>query len=165
MSDEAVPSRAERAFADHGSFEALDDGRYEAVTTPFDGTVVVFDAGDGEIGFDVEVRVPMLDAVAADEVAPVVEEGWYETFERRMEDLGGVTAAEHNLDPAVETVDSEAVVTVGFTDLNERRGVDDAAAVVDYVEGTFVQGMIPGYDYVDPAASLLERAQGTGKSA
>ncbi|MFC6723155.1 DUF5813 family protein [Halobium palmae] len=164
MVDEDVTERARRAFADHGSFERTDDDRYAHVATAFDGEVTVRDAGDGRVGFDVEVRVPMLDDVTADDVAPVVEDGWYETFERRVEDLGGVTAGEHDLDPAVVERNREAVVGVEFADVNERRGVDDAAAVVDYVEGTFVQGLIPGYDYVDPAASLIDRAQGTGES-
>jgi hypothetical protein len=126
----------------------------------------------GRIGFEVEVRVPMLDATTAadEEVAAVVEEGWYETFERRTDDMGGITAGDHDLDPVVETEapgadgDRRAVVRVGYEDLDERRGVEDAAAVVNYVEGTFVQGLVPGYDYAEPAASLLARARGTGQS-
>jgi hypothetical protein len=172
MSDEAAPERVERAFADHGSFERTGDGRYGAATTPFDAEVAVADAGEGRIRFDVEIRVPMLGAATADgeEVAEVVEEGWYETFERRTADVGGLTAGDHDLDPTVgrdeggPDGDRQVVVRVGFEDLNERRGVEDAAAVVNYVEGTFVQGLIPGYDYTEPAASLLDRARGTGRS-
>jgi len=31
--------------------------------------------------------------------------------------------------------------------------------VIDYVEGTYVQGVIPGYEYGEPVAGLLDRAQ------
>jgi hypothetical protein len=48
---------------------------------------------------------------------------------------------------------------VCITDLDERRGVDDAAAFINYVEGTYVQGIIPGYDYREPVARLLDRAR------
>jgi len=54
------------------------------------------------------------------------------------------------------------VVEFAFTDINERRGVDDAAALVNYVEGTYVQGLIPGYEYVDPVAGLVDRARQAG---
>jgi hypothetical protein len=39
------------------------------------------------------------------------------------------------------------------------QAVSDAKAVVDFVEATWIQGLIPGYEYDEPAASLLNRAQ------
>lgn len=36
---------------------------------------------------------------------------------------------------------------------------DDAGAVIDYVEGTFVEGIIPGYDYGEPVTSLIQNAK------
>ncbi len=162
MSD--VPARVNRAFRDHSSFEQVADSRYESVATPFEGLVDVAGADDGQIAFGVTVRVPMLDEVTEDTVADVVEEGWYETFERRIEDIGGVTKVDRDLDPTVTADGRDAVVEVRFTDLNERRGVDDASALIDYVEGTYVQGIIPGYDYTEPVTSILNHARKTGGS-
>ncbi|RDI72262.1 DUF5813 family protein [Halopelagius longus] len=155
MSD--VSGRVRRAFDDHGSFEQVDDRTFESTATAFDGTVRVSEDG-AEITFEVEVRVPMLDAVVEDDVAEVVEDGWYETFALRAEDIGGVTKAERDLSVDVRRDGEEAVVETSFADVNERRGADDAGAVIDYVEGTYVQGVIPGYEYTDPVSSLIDRA-------
>ena len=152
-----VPDRARRALRDHDSFEHRDGATYEWTATAFDGRVDVGEDG-GEVTFDVTVRVPMLGDAVADEVAPVVEDGWYETFELRVEDVGGVTKKERELDVDVSREGSSAVVRTSFSDINERRGVDDAGAIVDYVEGTYVQGVIPGYEYTEPVASLVNRA-------
>ncbi|SEL84315.1 DUF5813 family protein [Haloferax larsenii] len=160
-----LPGRVRRAFGDHGSFEHESERTFVSTTTHFDGRVTVTQRDDGKIEFEVSVRVPMLSAVTADGVADIVEDGWFETFELRMDDAGGVTAGDHQLEPTVERQDDEALVETSFADINERRGVDDAGAVIDYVEGTFVQGIIPGYDYTEPVTSILSRAQenaGTG---
>lgn len=159
-----LPSRVERAFRDHGSFERIEAGLYESVTTPFEGIVEATAAGDGEIAFGVTVRVPTLSAVTEDRVADVVEEGWYETFELRVQDPGGAIRGDRDLDPRVTREGDRVVVEVAFADVDERRGVDDAGAFVDFVEGTFVQGIIPGYDYTEPVAGILSEARATGGS-
>jgi hypothetical protein len=159
-----LPGRVGRAFRDHSAFEEVETGRYESVATPFEGVVDVDADDDGRLQFTVTVSVPLLDEVTEDHVAEVVEDGWYETFALRIEDIGGVTAAEHDLDPTVDREHRQAVVRVSFADINERRGVDDAGAVIDYVEGTFVQGIIPGYQYTAPVTSLIDTARQAGGS-
>lgn len=158
-----LPDRARRALRDHDSFEERDESTYEWTATAFDGRVDVGE-DDGEITFDVTVRVPMLADVTADSVAPVVEDGWYETFELRVKDVGSVTKKEHEFDVDVTREGTSAVVRTSFSDINERRGVEDAGAIVDYVEGTYVQGIIPGYEYTDPVASLINRATDAANS-
>ena len=154
----SLPDRVRRAFADHRAFEQTDGSTVESTATAFDGWVTATEV-DGRIRFDIEVRVPLLDAVTEEDVAEVVEDGWYETFELRVTDIGGVFRTDRDLEPTVSR-QSEAVVTsVSFEDINERRGVDDAAAVIDYVEGTFVQGIIPGYEYTEPVAGIIDRAR------
>ncbi|WP_280588050.1 DUF5813 family protein [Halorubrum sp. Boch-26] len=163
MSETGLPDRVRRAFADHGSFEpASDDGVWTSETTAFDGRVRAEPTEDGRVRFAVTVRVPTLSAATADEVAEVVEEGWIETFELRVVDVGGVTRVDREFDPSVAVDDDELVVEFGLTDSNERRGVDDAGALIDFVEGTYVQGVIPGYEYVDPVAGLLSAARRHG---
>jgi len=159
----SLPDRVRRAFADHRAFEQTDGSTVESTATAFDGWVTATEV-DGRIRFDIEVRVPLLDAVTEEDVAEVVEDGWYETFELRVTDIGGVFRTDRDLEPTVSR-QSEAVVTsVSFEDINERRGVDDAAAVIDYVEGTFVQGIIPGYEYTEPVDGLISRARDAGGS-
>ncbi|ELZ33298.1 hypothetical protein C474_04440 [Halogeometricum pallidum JCM 14848] len=158
-----LPDRARRALRDHDSFEKRDGSTYEWTATAFDGRVDVGEDG-GEITFDVTVRVPMLADVTADAVAPVVEDGWYETFELRVEDVGGVTKKEREFDVDVTREGTSAVVRTSLSDINERRGVEDAGAVIDYVEGTYVQGIIPGYEYTDPVAGLINRATDAANS-
>ena len=75
-----------------------------------------------------------------------------------------MTAGDHDLDPTVERRGDEAVATVEFADIDPTRGVADAKAFADFVEGTYVQGVIPGYEYTDPVAGLVaagRRAAGT----
>jgi hypothetical protein len=151
------------AFASHDAFEPTDGG-FEYVKTPFDATVTVEGSDDADAEsyhVDVIVRLPMLDAVVAGEtVADVVEDGWYETFERRMEDAFDVARSDGG-PPAVErdAENESIVVELAFETRDVRRAVEDAAALVEYVEGTYVQGVIPGYDYRDPVAELLDRAR------
>ena len=160
--DSDLPDRVRRAFANHGSFEPDGDGVWTAETTAFDGEVDAEPAADGRIRFSVTVRVPTLSAVTADEVADVVEEGWAETFELRVVDVGGVTRGEHAFDPTVVIGDREIVVSFELTDINERRGVDDAGALINFVEGTYVQGVIPGYEYTEPVTDILSSARRQG---
>jgi hypothetical protein len=166
MSETELPGRVRRAFADHGSFEPADGDDagdvWRSETTAFDGRVRAEPAADGRTRFAVTVRVPTLSAATADEVADVVEDGWAETFELRVVDVGGVTRGEHEFDPSVALGDDEIAVAFELTDINERRGVDDAGALIDFVEGTYVQGVIPGYEYAEPVAGLLSAARRQG---
>ncbi|RLM51122.1 DUF5813 family protein [Halorubrum sp. Atlit-28R] len=156
-----LPDRVRRAFAAHGSFEREGDA-WVSTTTAFDGRVRAEPAAEGRIAFAVTVRVPTLSAVTADEVADVVEDGWADTFERRAVDVGGVTRTDREFDPVVEREGDEITVAYEFVDVNERRGVDDAGALIDFVEGTYVQGVIPGYEYTAPVSDLLSAARQQG---
>ena len=157
-----LPRRVVRAFADHGSFERTSDDMWTSVTTAFAGDVAVDSDGDGRLRFETTVRVPTLSDVTVDHVAEVVEDGWAETFERRVTDVGGVIRGDHEFDPAVSRAGREIVVRYAFEEINERRAVDDAGALIDFVEGTYVQGVIPGYEYTEPVTDLLSAARSQG---
>ena len=157
-----TPRRVERAVRDHDSFERAEGGRFEMTTTAFQAVLTATET-DGRMDFEVRLRAPSLSAAVDGDVADVVEEGWLETFERRVGDVGGAMRGDDTPDPTVRVTDEELVVEASFTDLDKRRGVDDAAAIVNYAEGTYVQGLIPGYDYVDPVAGLIDRARRTGE--
>jgi len=160
------PAGLARAVDAHRAFEPDSDAQttFVSTTTAFDGVVDAETTDDG-VSFAVTVTVPMLSTVTDDELAPIVEDGWYETFERRVTDVGAIFRTERDLTPQVTHDDREAVVTVTLTDTNVERGVDDAAALIDFVEGTYVQGIIPGYTYTDPVAGLLEQARAAGGSS
>ena len=150
-----LPQRLVRAFGDANAFEPTPEGTYRQTTTVFDTEVAPSVGEDGESQFLVTARVPLLSDIVESDVAPVVEDGWYETFALRVKDIGDVTVGNHDLDPTVEREAGEAVASVEFSDIDPSRGVADAKAFVDYVEGTYVQGVIPGYEYTGPVAGLL----------
>ncbi|HMB50132.1 MAG TPA: DUF5813 family protein [Natronoarchaeum rubrum] len=159
MTDD-VSDAARRALERHGAFEA-DADEYRCTTTPFDAVATLSPApGDRDATFEVEVRVPTLDAVVESEtVAEVVEDGWFDTLERRLDDAYDVVKSSDRLDPEIERFDDEVVARFGVQAWTADQGADDAKALIDYVEGTYVQGVIPGYEYGEPVAGLLNRAQ------
>jgi hypothetical protein len=65
----------------------------------------------------------------------------------------------------VERDDDTVRVELEFTARNASQGVDDAKALIDFVEGTYIQGVVPGYDYGDPVAKLLSQARQRGERA
>jgi len=153
-----LPDDLRRAFESHRSFEPREESTFESVTTAFEGVVEAGPTDDG-IRFSITVTAPLLGTVTVDEMAEIVENGWYETFERRVTDVGRIFRTERELTPTVSRDGESVVVEAAFTDRNADRGVDDAGALIDFVEGTYVQGIIPGYEYTDPVAGLLDQAR------
>jgi hypothetical protein len=147
---------AERPFRRHPDFERTDDDAFAVTTTPFENTTVA-----DENAYRVTVRTPTIDAVVAGEaVADVVADGWFETLERRLDDAHAIAETDDAAPPEIRREDETVSVVVEFVREDPAGAPEDAKAIVDYVEGTWVQGIIPGYDYREPAASLLERATG-----
>lgn len=174
---EKIVSRTGDRFAADAAFERIDEYEFEATATPFDATVHLSES-DGRVAVRITVSMPTLDAVVTGEtVAPVVEDGWFETLELRLEDAHAVTTAEdvsesqsdsastserprsEDADPPTVEREAETVtMTLTFRTGAPDRAVEDARAVVDYVEGTWLQGVIPGYEYEEPAAGMVEKA-------
>jgi hypothetical protein len=161
-----LPAAVEHELDAHEAFVEHEAG-YDLTTTVFETTVTAAEAeGKRDGRFRVTVTLPSLDAaVAGEAVAPAVEDGWFETLERRLEDTFTVAHTSTHEDPAVDR-DAEAVrVTLEYVAWDAAEGVDDAKTLVEYVEGTYAQGLIPGYEYRGPAATLLENAQSRGQEA
>jgi len=150
---------AERKLATQTGFERRDQ-HFAAHSTPFDAIVRVEPLVEA-VRYELEMSLPTLDAVVADEsVSEVIQAGWFETFERRLEDVDGAlrgAAADPQvvLDEATETV----TVIAAFESARPDHGAEDAAALVGFVEGTYMEGVIPGYTYREPVAGMLERAR------
>jgi hypothetical protein len=156
MSESGAVERARRAAGANESIESRGDDSYAVTTTAFEGTIEV-DTDGGAAVFRVSVAVPMLDAVTEDEVASVVEDGWFETFELRVDDVDGAVRGD-DVAVSVRRVDDEAIVAVELRDLDATRAAADAVTVVEYVEGTYVEGIVPGYAYTEPVTGLVQQA-------
>jgi hypothetical protein len=164
MTDTA-PDRAVRAFDAHEAFDR--DGEWFVVsTTTFDGRVTAEATDEWALGYTLEVRAPMLSTVTEDDVGPAVEAGWFDTYERRLEDAP--KAVRHDLELDEQRVFEEAgdaVAVFGFEWGNADQVPDIAKAVAEYTEGTYVEGVVPGYQYGSPVSELLSQARHDGEGS
>jgi hypothetical protein len=160
---EETPTAVREAATDRDAFEETSEG-YAVTTTRFDARATATPgSAEWATAFTVTVEVPTLTAAVDGEVGDAVVEGWLETFERRLAEAPKSTRASVDPDLSV-AVDRDAVtVTYEFELGSERQGLDVAKAFVEYVEGTYVEGVVPGYDYRPPVSDLLSGAsQGDG---
>ncbi|MFB6188697.1 MAG: DUF5813 family protein [Halapricum sp.] len=151
------------AFASYDGYTVEDD-RASVETTVFDGQVTITDVGvDWAHRYVVTVTVPSLSAAVAGTVGDAIRSGWLDTFERRLEDAPKATRASIELDAFEVAAEEETVtVTYEFTNGDPRQAADVAKTFVEYVEGTYAEGIVPGYDYEPPVSRLLEQAQSGG---
>lgn len=164
MTDE-LETEIRRKFSQHPDVDPVND-HFLVTTTPFDASIDAESDGQA-ILLQVSVTAPTLDAVVADDsMAQVVREGWLETFERRIENTDGVTRTDPS--PAIVALEEDdQLLSVTFHLRTEAidQAIEDAIALVNFFEGTYVQGIIPGYDYEEPVSGLLERARDRSVSA
>lgn len=157
-----VPDDVADVFDARETFVPSGSG-YVVETTSFEGHVTATDGEKWRTDYEVTVRAPTLQAATADEVGPAVREGWFETLERRLEDAPKATRVAVDLDEyTVEEADEEVVVTYRFSLGGEGEAADVAKTFVEYVEGTYVEGIIPGYNYVGVVADLMSAASTGG---
>lgn len=165
--DQPLPAPVERALEEHESFEQVDGSAYALQTTTLDARVTAGAAeGDRDGRFVVSVLAPALSAaVDGDAVADVVEDDWYETFVRRLDDVFSVATTQTHEPPSFERDGGDVWVRLEYVTWDAREGVADAKTLAEYVEGTYVQGLIPGYEYCGNAKTLLETAKQRGTEA
>lgn len=146
------------AFDTHDAYER-DGETFSLSTTPFEGRVMADNSR-----YRVTVEVPTLDGATEDAVDDVVEKGWFETFCLRLEDAPGTTRTHIDVpEPTVERVEKTVVIEFEFTHDNAARAAETAKTLIEYVEGTYVEGIVPGYSYLPPVADLLSRAREHGE--
>lgn len=163
--DGETPDEVAAATRDRETFEPADDGEgYHVRTTAFDGRVTAVSASGWATAFTVTVAVPTLDSVVEGGVGPAVADGWRDTLERRLADAPAATRVPVDLETFEVKASGDTVTVVyGFESGDADTGLDVAKTFVEYVEGTYVEGVIPGYDYGPPVADLLsEASQGDG---
>lgn len=151
------------AIESHDAFEYDPaTGVAAGTATAFEATVTATPAENGQAhAFTVTVETPTLPAAVEESVGDAVADGWYDTLALRLEDAYDVTRV---ADGDVNVTREGRTVRVDFAfEAPARQAVDDAAALVDFVEGTYVQGTIPGYTYLPPVDGLLSAAQQRGR--
>lgn len=158
MTDE-LPTEARQALEDNDAFAAGTDG-YRVTTTPFTTAITASERDDYATDFTVRVETPTLRTAVTDgEVGDAVQRGWLDTLERRLEDAPMATRVSVDIDGFDVSTDGDTVaVTYEFSYGDAGRAVDIAKTFVEYVEGTYVEGVVPGYEYGEPVADLLGAA-------
>lgn len=113
----------------------------------------------------IRVVVPSLEVTVKNEVVPaVVVAEWFETFKRRLE-AGYEVARRPAASPVeVDRGGNEVTVTYRIEPGDPAVTVADAKAIAEFVQGTYVQGAIPGYDYGPPLGDLLSGAWDAGST-
>jgi len=142
------------ALATAEEFEAT-DGAYRVTTAKFEATVT-----PGDDRWSVVVEVPTIEAAVDGAVGDAVAAGWFETLERRLDGVTGVTRTDEVAPPTATREDGTVVVETSFAPSGDP--ASEALAVVNYVEGTWFQGLIPGYDYVEEVAAMRQDARRHG---
>jgi hypothetical protein len=159
---EDAPEKFVRAFDAHDAFERDGEG-FVVTTSTFGGHVTADETDDWALAYTIEVRVPTLSATTEEAIGPAVEEGWFNTFSLRLEDAPGAVRQDVELDDlAVERVGDEVVARFELEWSNADHAPAMAKAMAEYVEGTFVEGVVPGYDYGPPVSELLSSARSSG---
>ena len=160
-----LPAAAARAL-EHNEADGRAAGgpAFVLTTTRFDATTTARDDSETEwaLTYELEVRAPMLSAVTADAVGPAVEEGWFDTFALRLEDAPGAVRDSVDTDLDVTEEADDAVVTYSFEWGDPDRAAAIAKAFAEFVEGTYMEGVVPGYDYQQPVSEMLASARGAG---
>lgn len=173
MTDEV--REAQEAFEDHDAYrrandsensEESEDGDREYVleTTAFDGRVTAERAdADWATRYVLVVRAPALQSAVEETVGPNLQEGWFETYELRLEDAPDAVRDSVDLEELdVREEGGDAVAEFVFESGNADRAPEIAKAIAEYVEGTYVEGVVPGFTYREPVAGLLSRAKQSG---
>ncbi len=161
-----LPARVVQAFDAHDAFDRNDDGQWYSVqTTRFEGRVTATPLGDASaapdaVQYTVEVTAPLLSTVTTDPVGSAVEAGWLETYELRLADAP--MAVPHDLTLDAYRVIQEAgdvVAVYRFTWASPDHVPEIVKAITEFVEGTYMEGIIPGYAYEPPVSDMLANAR------
>ena len=157
-----VPDGVASAFQAHDAYETTDGG-YALTTTTFETTVTATADGDS-VQYAVTVLVPTLDAATVEEIGDVLAESWEGTLTRRLEEAPKATRARVDLDAfSVVEEGDELRIEYTFTWNNPTKAVEIAKTFAEYVEGTYVEGIVPGYEYESPVSSLISEASQAGE--
>lgn len=162
-----LPAAIQDAISSHTAYELPDATYASLTTTKLDSIVTASALSNDETSyiFTLEVRAPMLSAATDDSVGDAIESGWFETYARRVEDVTMSTRESIELDSlVVENENGTAVVQITIQYDHPERGLELLKTFAEFVEGTYLEGIVPGYSYKSPVADLLSSARKTAGS-
>jgi len=153
----------------HSKFEQRNRRTFDALPSPFDATVEVgadvdvTPPSEETVGYRLGVTLPTLGAaVAGEAVSDVLEDGWYDTLYRRLQNVSGVTTTSAVSAPDITREDE--TVSVAFEwHSSPVSAPGEALSLLTFVEGTWMQGVVPGYDYTAEVEALRSRARQQGQ--
>jgi hypothetical protein len=152
-----MPDRLTTVFDTHEAFEPTADG-YRLTTTAFEAVVRGESAGHTD-QYTTVVHAPTLDGATVEDVGPALADSWQETLTRRLESAPKSTRSTVDLDRlAVEQSGDQLRIEYDFSWGNPDRAAEIAKTFIEYVEGTYVEGIVPGYEYLPPVSELLSDA-------
>ncbi len=162
MSDD-IPDPVREAFAAHDAYEPGSAG-FALTSITFDAELTATET-DGTVSYRIAVSAPTLDAATTDQVGDAVVADWLRTLRLRAEDAPKATRATVELDEfAVTQTDDEVHIEYRFTWERPTQAADIAKALAEFAEGTYAEGIVPGYEYEPPVSNLLARASHGGAS-
>ena len=162
MSDE-IPEPVREAFAAHDAYKPGADG-FALTSITFDAELTVTET-DGTVLYSVVVSAPTLDAATADTVGDAVVADWLRTLRLRAKDAPKATRAAVELDEfTVTQTDDEVQIEYQFAWERPTQAANIAKAFAEFAEGTYAEGIVPGYEYEPPVSNLLARASHDGAS-
>lgn len=149
-----------REFDTHDDFEPENDG-YRVTSTPFDVEVCFSRMDEQTIRYRCTCTVPSLEAVIENEtISPVLLEGWADPMERRLQDVDHATSAIETAAVTCSWDREQFDIEIRFTRPADAPVPTDAiVAIVGYIEGTYLEGVIPGYQYGPPVDAMLASAR------
>lgn len=150
------------AFTRHGGF-AVGPSGIRVETSPFRATVEI-ESGSATVSYTVSIEMPTLAAVVEGEsVGDVVHEGWAETLARRIREAHHAASEIENASYDISWDREEVTAHITIRRPSAAHPPTDAiVSLVQYVEGTYLQGVIPGYDYGPPVDEMLSAARQRG---
>lgn len=158
-----TPEHITRELADYDALELREDGCQIASIT-FDSELSV-DTGGAESAatekllYTLTVHVPSLKSATVDDVGTAVGADWFRTLKVRLVDAPKSTRRTVDIDSCtVERDGDEVLIEYIFRCESPKTAADIAKAFAEYVEGTYVESVIPGYEYEPPVATLLSQA-------
>ncbi|MFB6253695.1 MAG: DUF5813 family protein [Halobacteriaceae archaeon] len=134
------------------------NNHFQVESAEFEATV---DITEGKILLT--VTLPTLNAVVVEEdVAEVIHEGWFDTLSRRLRDMTDITSADIT-DPQIVLQDDTVLIKTEITPRQDEF-IDDIISLINFVEGTWIGGIIPGYTYSEKVQSIRQQAAQQGGS-
>lgn len=153
-----TPESVARILDENEFFEPAGDG-YQITSSTFDSILRTEEITEESQRYTLTVHVPSLDSATGDDVGTAVSTDWLRTLQVRLRDAPKSTRREvHMVSNTVHWEEDQVRIEYAFQCESPETAADIAKAFAEFVEGTYVETVIPGYEYEPPVSTLLSRA-------